>query len=260
MSWDGLDELEADLRASPRPAAVLTGAGISVASGVPSFRGDSGIWTRYDPAQYATIQAFDRDPARVWQFLRELGELLTEADPNDAHHAIAALESSGYVQAVLTQNVDRLHQSAGSSRVIELHGSHDTLTCRSCGATYHAEDLPFPEAGEVPRCETCGGVLKPDVVLFGEPLPARAMREAEHVVRHCGVLLVVGTSAEVYPVAGLPDLAARHHATVWEINPEPAVRGARAIVARAENVLPVLASRLSRNGRRSSWLRRFLGG
>ncbi|MDX1659723.1 MAG: NAD-dependent deacylase [Nitriliruptorales bacterium] len=258
MTWDGLDDLEADLRASPKGAAVLTGAGISVASGIPSFRGDSGIWTRYDPADYATIDAFDRDPERVWRFLAELAETLGAAEPNDAHRAIARLEARGYVAAVLTQNVDGLHQAAGSSNVVELHGGHDTLSCRSCGKTHRAEDVQLPPQIAVPTCRSCDGVLKPDVVLFGEPLPPMAVRKAEHAARNCGVMLVVGTSAEVYPVAGLPDMAARAGATIWEVNPQPSVAGARTIAAPAEDVLPVLAQRLV--GRdRGTFLRRLFG-
>lgn len=253
MSWDGLDELVAELRGAARGAVVLTGAGVSVASGIPSFRGDSGIWTRYDPAEYATIEAFDRDPARVWGFLKELADTLEATEPNAAHEALARLEQAGYVQAIVTQNVDGLHQAAGNDRVIELHGSHRTLSCRACGRTHTPDEVTLPPAVDVPGCVACGGVLKPDVVMFGEPLPTRALREAEHLAEHCSILLVVGTSAEVYPAAAIPDVATRAGAGLWEINPEPCLADARTVQGRAEDVLPVLANRLTR--RDSLWKR-----
>lgn len=258
MTWSGLDDLAAAIRRSTRGMVVLTGAGVSVASGIPSFRGNSGLWTRWDPEEYATIQAFDRDPARVWKFLRELGETLEEAEPNEAHRAIAAMSDGGFVDAVVTQNVDGLHQRAGSERVIELHGSHRTLSCRRCDATFPVDEVAAFAEDEVPTCGRCGGVLKPDVVLFGEPMPQQALRQAEHAVRHCGVLLVVGTSVEVHPASRLPEIAARAGAAIWEVNPQPAVAGANAIVGRAESVLPVLAATLERrvsglSGRLRSW-------
>lgn len=259
MTWTGLDDLVATIRRSSRGVVVLTGAGVSVASGIPSFRGNSGLWTRWDPEEYATIDAFDRDPARVWEFLRELGETLEEAEPNEAHRAIAALGGRGFVDVVVTQNVDGLHQRAGSERVVELHGSHRTLRCRRCDATFPVDEMATVVDAVVPTCRNCGGVLKPDVVLFGEPMPPQALRQAEHAVRHCGVLLVVGTSVEVHPASRIPDIAARAGAAIWEVNPEPAVPGAKAIVGRAESVLPALAARLGvrgsgLSGRLRSWL------
>jgi NAD-dependent deacetylase len=242
---DDLDRLAHELRHSPSGAVVLTGAGISVASGVPSFRGQGGLWTRYDPQQYASLGALQRDPERVWGFLKELRRILDAATPNAAHTSLAALERTGVVTHVVTQNVDGLHQRAGSHRVIELHGSDRTLSCLACGATYPREEVAHLAADPVPRCPRCGGVLKPDVVLFGEDLPEAAFRRAEHAMRHCGVLLVVGTSAEVFPAARLPDVARGNGARIWEVNPVPEIADVDGRIAgRAEQVLPQLVRRL----------------
>lgn len=238
-----LARLAQQLRQSASGTVVFTGAGVSIASGVPSFRGQGGLWTRYDPAEYASIAALRRDPERVWGFLRELRRTLDEAAPNPAHEAIARLEASGIVTHVITQNIDGLHQRAGNTRVIELHGSDRTISCLDGGHTFERADVEHLADRPVPSCPRCAGVLKPDVVLFGEQLPQEPFRRAEHALRHCGVLLVVGTSAEVYPAARLPAMARRNGAQVWDINPvaelddvDGSIRGA------AEDVLPALAA------------------
>jgi len=204
-------------------AAALTGAGISVESGIPDFRSAQGIWARYDPMRYATIEAFLADPPEVWRFLLELGDLLKGSRPNAAHGALAALERAGRLAGVATQNVDGLHQAAGSSMVLELHGTPTRFRCARCGvlAQESAEVVTRSvRAGLPPRCHECGGPVKPDVILFGEALPLHAMRDAEALVRASPVLLVVGTSATVWPVAGLPDAARRAGALVVEVNKE----------------------------------------
>ncbi len=246
-----LDALAHDIRHSAGGTVVMTGAGISIASGIPSFRGRGGLWTRYDPAEYASIQALRADPERVWRFLRELRATLDAAVPNPAHTAIAALERAGMVTHVITQNVDGLHQRAGSTRVIELHGSHRTVSCLDCGRGFPRHDLEHVADDPVPSCPVCHGLLKPDVVLFGEQLPESAVRRAEHAMRHCGVLVVAGTSVEVYPAARLPQVARSNGARIWEVNPvaeldevDGSIRG------RAEEVLPALVDRLRP---RSSW-------
>lgn len=240
-----LDALAHDLRHATSGTAVLTGAGVSIASGVPSFRGQGGLWTRYDPAEYASIQALRADPEKVWHFLRELRSTLDAASPNAAHLAIAALEQFGVVNHVITQNVDGLHQRAGSHRVIELHGSHRAVTCIDCGHRYPRHDVEHLADDPVPRCPACHGVLKPDLVLFGESLPEAAFRRAEHAVRHSDVLLVVGTSAEVYPAARLPDLARSNGTRVWEVNPVTELEHTDGTIrGRAEEVLPALVDRL----------------
>ena len=241
-------ELARQLRRSATGAVVLTGAGISVASGVPSFRGHGGLWERYDPYEVATIDALRRHPVRVWEFLRELDAIIEAAQPNAAHTAIAALEHLGLVSQVVTQNVDSLHQDAGSSRVIELHGSNRTLTCLTCGARYRREELLGTPPGTAPTCLACGGILKPDVTFFGEPLPTGAFQRADHAVRACDLLLVVGTSAEIDPAARLPVLARHHGARVWEINPAPEIDADGTIAAPAEQVLPRVVERLGSSG------------
>jgi NAD-dependent deacetylase len=185
-----------------RPLVVLTGAGISTESGIPDFRSPTGIWARYDPMEYATIDAFHADPAKVWDFYGKRLAVLGEAEPNDGHRALAELEERGWVQAVITQNIDRLHELAGSRALVEVHGSIRTSSCLDCGAVVPMHDVValLP----VPQCPVCGRVLKPDVVMFGELLPAAQIARAEQLARGAGVLLVVGSSLEVYPVAGLP--------------------------------------------------------
>lgn len=203
MSAERLAQLILDAQ----PCVVLTGAGVSTESGIPDFRSRTGIWAQYDPMEYATIDAFRRDPAKVWDFYSKRLGVLADARPNAAHVAIAELEGRGLVEAVVTQNVDRLHQAAGSVNVVEVHGSIRTASCLECG---HRE--PFERVVELlplPACERCGTALKPDVVMFGELLPEGAMERATQLVLGAGLLLVVGSSLEVYPVAGLPDLAER---------------------------------------------------
>jgi NAD-dependent protein deacetylase/lipoamidase len=184
----------------------LTGAGISVPSGIPDFRTPgSGIWEKVDPVEVATIDAFRRDPRRFWSFYRPRFAALADKLPNPAHQALVELESRGFLDAVITQNVDRLHRRAGSTRVIEVHGSIETSSCTSCNSSWGLEDVEslFDDDG-VAVCPTCVGYVKPDVVLFGEMLPEAAMTEAYALAESADLLLCVGSSLEVFPVAGLP--------------------------------------------------------
>jgi NAD-dependent deacetylase len=184
----------------------LTGAGISVPSGIPDFRTPGeGLWEKVDPMEVAHIDAFIRDPARFWSFYRPRLESLGAVEPNPAHEALAELERRGLLEAVITQNIDMLHVKAGSERVIEVHGSIRTASCISCGAEFAIEEIEglFEEDG-VAICPTCLGRVKPDVVLFGELLPAAAMAEAEALAGRAELMICVGSSLEVYPVAGLP--------------------------------------------------------
>jgi NAD-dependent protein deacetylase/lipoamidase len=200
----GVAEL-ATLIAERRRCVVLTGAGVSTESGVPDFRSPTGIWAQFDPLEYGSIQAFQADPAKVWSFYAQRFSMLTEAEPNDAHRALAELEQRGYVQTLVTQNIDLLHERAGSSDVIEVHGSIRSSRCLECGATYAlAEVLALLETGDVPACTRCGAIVKPDVVFFGEVLPQAAIERAFEVAREAKLMLVVGSTLEVYPVAGLP--------------------------------------------------------
>ncbi len=188
-----------------QPCVVLTGAGISTESGIPDFRSPAGIWAEYDPTEYATIDAFRRDPVKVWEFYALRFEVLTRAEPNAGHLALAELERRGFVAAVVTQNIDVLHTRAGSGEVIEVHGSIRTAVCLDCGERVPLDVVVAAlHTAAVPRCE-CGAILKPDVVMFGELLPEGAIERAVELAQNAGVLLVVGSSLEVYPVAGLPE-------------------------------------------------------
>ena len=192
----------AGLIEAAQPCVVLTGAGISTESGIPDFRSASGIWREYDPFEYASIEAWRRDPAKVWDFYALRFELLTTAEPNAGHRALAALEEAGLVRAVVTQNIDALHERAGSREVVEVHGSIRSSSCLACG---HREPLErVLELLPLPACAVCGRALKPDVVMFGEVLPAAAIERATALARAARLLLVVGSSLEVWPVAGLP--------------------------------------------------------
>ena len=188
------------------PALVLTGAGISTESGIPDFRSPTGIWTQYDPAEYATIEAFRADPVKVWSFYSLRLRVLMEAEPNAGHGAIAELERTGRVTAVITQNIDGLHQRAGSRDVVEVHGSIRSSSCLECGARYPlGEVLALLETTEAPACARCGEIVKPDVVMFGELLPEAAIDRASDLARSTRLLLVVGSALEVWPVSMLPD-------------------------------------------------------
>ena len=204
----------AELIRERQPCVVLTGAGVSTESGIPDFRSDTGIWAEVDPFEVASIQAFRRDPERVWSFYRERIHVLLDAKPNAAHEAIATLEGLGLVQAVVTQNIDLLHSRAGSRDVVEVHGSIRSAHCLGCLWCEPADAvLAQLEVASTPSCPRCGEVLKPGVVLFGELLPAAAMERATHLARSARLVLVVGSSLEVWPVAGLP-LEARGFAIV----------------------------------------------
>jgi NAD-dependent deacetylase len=212
----------AELIREAQPCVVLTGAGVSTESGIPDFRSPTGIWAEFDPLEYASIEAFRRDPAKVWSFYAPRFSMLTGAEPNDAHLALAALEEAGLVRAIVTQNIDLLHERAGSRDVIEVHGSIRTSSCGACGASYPlAEVVALLETEPAPACRACGGVLKPDVVFFGELLPAGALERASELAREAGLLLVVGSSLEVYPVAGLPQETLQAGGRLAIVNRDP---------------------------------------
>lgn len=202
-----------------RKTIAFTGAGISVESGIPDFRGAGGLWSKYDPEEYAHISAFRSNPTKVWQMIKDMMELVLGAEPNPAHHALAELEVMGLLDCIITQNVDGLHQRAGSKKVIEFHGSNQWLICLGCG---HREESTTLSLDAIPpRCPRCSSILKPDVVFFGEPIPWDAQTKSFEAARTCDVVLVVGTSAVVYPAANIPILAKQSGARVIEINMEP---------------------------------------
>jgi NAD-dependent deacetylase len=197
-----------------QPCVVLTGAGISTESGIPDFRSPTGIWADVDPFEVASVHAFRRDPERVWGFYRKRLSVLLDAEPNAGHRALAELEERGLVRAVVTQNIDTLHTRAGSREVVEVHGSIRSAVCLACLWKESADDVLAQLAEQsMPLCSHCGEVLKPDVTLFGELLPAGALDRATELARGAQLVLVVGSTLEVWPVAGLP-LEARGYAIV----------------------------------------------
>jgi NAD-dependent deacetylase len=197
----------AQLLGESERAVVLTGAGISVPSGIPDFRTPgTGLWEKVDPMEVAHIDAFRRDPDRFWSFYAQRFASLVDRRPNPAHEAVAELEGSGLIRAVITQNIDRLHRLAGTRRLIEVHGSIDWSVCLECGGRVPLERVieMVAAGGGAPECVACVAPLKPDVVLFGELLPERAMAEAHELAAEADLLLCIGSSLEVFPVAGLP--------------------------------------------------------
>ncbi|MGE5280716.1 MAG: SIR2 family NAD-dependent protein deacylase [Chloroflexota bacterium] len=196
----------AELIRESRSTVALTGAGISVPSGIPDFRTpETGLWANVDPMEVAHIDVFERDPARFWSYYRPRFHSLGDKRPNAAHEALVELEARGLLEAVVTQNIDRLHRAAGSREVVEVHGSIETSTCRECGAGYGIEEVDgLFGADGVALCDACGGPVKPDVVLFGEMLPERAMARAHELAAQAELMLCIGSSLAVYPVAALP--------------------------------------------------------
>ncbi len=186
----------------------LTGAGISVPSGIPDFRTpETGLWANVDPMEVAHIDVFERDPARFWSYYRPRFQSLGDKRPNAAHEALAELERRGLIEGVITQNIDRLHGAAGSREVVEVHGSIETSSCRRCATSYGIEEVDgLFDADGVAICAACAGPVKPDVVLFGELLPEAAMARAQELAGGAELMLCVGSSLAVYPVAGLPGL------------------------------------------------------
>ncbi len=198
----------AELLAASSRSVVLTGAGVSVPSGIPDFRTpETGLWANVDPMEVAHIDVFERDPERFWSYYRPRFHELGDKRPNGAHEALAELERRGLIEGVVTQNIDRLHHLAGSREVVEVHGSIETSSCTRCLTAYEIEEMDgLFDARGVALCASCGGAVKPDVVLFGELLPERAIVRARDLAERAELMLCVGSSLAVYPVAGLPRL------------------------------------------------------
>jgi NAD-dependent deacetylase len=204
--------------ASAKHVAALTGAGISVESGIPPFRGKGGIWEKYDPMEYAHIDAFLKDPTKVWNVLiKEMKELVDTAMPNNAHLGLARLEEVGILKTIITQNVDGLHQKAGNTDVIEFHGNFAWQKCMACDR--RVETIKVSMSQIPPRCE-CGGILRPECIFFGEMIPANHLFRSREVASRCDIMLVVGTSAIVQPAAFMPVISKQSGAKIIEINPE----------------------------------------
>jgi len=201
-----------------KKVVALTGAGISVESGIPPFRGKGGLWEKIDPMEYAHIDAFMKDPKKVWDVLiRETNEFIEKAAPNDAHLGLARLEKMGMLKTIITQNIDGLHQAAGNLDVIEFHGNFAWHYCLDCGEKITAKEIDLSELP--PRCH-CGGILRPDCVFFGEMILPDHLSRSRHLAETCDLMLVVGTSAIVHPAATMPLIARENNAMVVEINME----------------------------------------
>ena len=226
-----------------QPCVVLTGAGVSTESGIPDFRSPTGIWAEFDPAEYASLPAFRADPAKVWRFYKPRIAMLTEAEPNAAHRALAALEEAGLVDAVVTQNIDLLHERAGSRKLVEVHGSIRSATCPACDASYAREVVVAKlEHADAPACDDCGAILKPDVVFFGEALPVDAIERAFELARLARLLVVIGSSLEVYPVAALPEETLLADGRLAIVNKGPTPYDGRAELKLEENAGEVLGA------------------
>ena len=202
-------------------SVVFTGAGVSAESGIPTFRGKNGLWSKYDPEKVASIEGFIRNPSNFWNFARNLIAKV-KSKPNPAHYSIAELEKLGIVKAVITQNIDMLHQKAGSKKVVELHGSLKYVDCLKCGKTYEWEEIEEKLEREIlPVCECGSKHLKPRIVFFGEPLDENVLEEAVNLARKSDLFLVVGSSLVVYPAASLPFIAKENGAKLVLINKDP---------------------------------------
>jgi len=201
----------------------FTGAGISAESGIPTYRGEKGSWSKYDPAKYASVEYFFRNPAYYWSFFRdERYPVIQKARPNHGHKALARMEETGRLRCVITQNIDGLQQLAGSKNVVELHGNTRSIGCLDCDLT-HAMDEVYAQLKyrDVPQCTHCGGQLKTRVVLFGEGLPQQALAESFDQASHCDAMLCVGSTLVVYPAAGIPQIAADKGAKIIIVNKGP---------------------------------------
>ncbi|MFO8037422.1 MAG: Sir2 family NAD-dependent protein deacetylase [Anaerolineales bacterium] len=229
----------------------LTGAGISTPSGIPDFRSTgSGLWTRYQPMEVASLTAFRYHPEKFYQWLRPLANQMFSAEPNEAHLALAQLEENHRISTVITQNIDTLHQKAGSENILEVHGTLETLSCIACFRQVRAtEDIisSLIEEGKVPRCPDCGAVLKPDVVLFEEQLPAKIWRKAKICSQKCSFMLILGSSLTVTPVSSLPLEALASGALLIIINQSETYLDERADVVIHDdvaNILPAITQKV----------------
>ena len=244
-------ERAAELIRAARRGVAFTGAGISQESGIPTFRGADGLWKKYDPMKVASIDYFMQDPAAYWRVARERGAVALAARPNPGHYALAALEDSGHLVAVVTQNTDGLHQESGSANVIELHGSGRGVVCLDCGTREPRAEVQARLATEMPPvCQMCGGrFLKPTVVLFGEALPQAEVEEARTFARRADLMLVIGSSLVVYPAAQIPVDAMRAGAPLVIVNDEPTPMddyAASVVRGKSGEVLPELLARSCR--------------
>ncbi len=256
MSENSLDRLEFGLRCATdilrasKKGVVLSGAGVSTPSGIPDFRSpNSGLWEHSNPMEVASQLSFRYNPHRFFDWMRPLARTLHTAQPNPAHLGLARLQQAGFIQTIVTQNIDGLHQRAGSKNVLEVHGSLGSLTCVSCYQRFSSEVYieSYLDDGNIPRCPDCGSVLKPDLVLFGEQLPAQTWLKAQEACRKCDLMIVAGSSLEVLPVAGLPMRALENGAHLIIINASQTYLDVRADVvfhADLAQIVPRLTQRV----------------
>jgi NAD-dependent deacetylase len=233
----------AELICKSRHSVILTGAGISTPSGIPDFRSEcTGLWSYTEPLEVASLSTFRYHPELFFAWMRPLIRCIIDAQPNPAHVAIAHMEQAGYVKAIITQNIDNLHQKAGSTLVYETHGSLLSLSCTQCFLKTSSNPFiqPLIDNGQIPYCPKCSGVLKPNVILFGEQMPHVAWQAAQQVARNCDLMLVAGSSLEVLPVAGLPMQALDRGAHLIIVNQTPTYLGVRADVLILEDVARVI--------------------
>ncbi|MCK5192519.1 MAG: NAD-dependent deacylase [Desulfobulbaceae bacterium] len=199
----------------------LTGAGVSTESGIPDFRSAGGLWSRFDPMEYGTLGAFENDPRKVWEMLRELVDI-ADATPNPGHKALAKMEEAGILKGIITQNIDMLHQKAGNRIVVEFHGSISMFTCLECMKKYKLTDVRQMKLP--PQCESCSTVLKPDIVFFDEQIPPLAIQQTDDLLKGADLLLVAGTSCQVMPASMIPNRVYQSGGKIIEINLEPALQ------------------------------------
>ncbi len=238
----------ARLLTQSRSTVAITGAGISVDSGIPTFRGSDGIWQEFDPELFATFRAFQAHPGRSWQFFHKLYFTIRQATPNPAHTCLTTLQKMGFLQTVITQNIDGLHQQANLKSVIELHGSMTALVCMDCQTKLTTSDFILSADDLPPRCE-CGGILKPDFVLFGESLPTSAYFAATRAIQDCSLLVLIGTSGFVAPANTLPEIARKNGVAILELNLQRTFLSDRLntffIQGAAAKTLPILIQRMA---------------
>jgi NAD-dependent deacetylase len=239
--------LAADLIRNSHHTVSLTGAGISTPSGIPDFRSpNTGLWTRFEPLEVASLTAFRHNPEQFYQWLHPLAIHMVAAHPNPAHLALARLQKAGFISVIITQNIDGLHRQAGSKDVLEVHGTLDTMTCTHCFRRYPASDYidDYIHHCTIPYCKACGNILKPDVILYDEQLPAQTWLKAKEATKQCDLMFVVGTSLEVMPSAKLPLEALDHGARLIIVNNTATFLDVRADViihADVAEVLPRIA-------------------
>jgi NAD-dependent deacetylase len=234
----------ASLLKQTKNGVALTGAGVSTESGIPDFRGKNGLWSRYDPIEYGTMGSFLADPEKVWRMLAKLLQVV-DAQPNEGHRGLAALEQKGLLQGIITQNIDGLHQKGGSRNVVEFHGSLDTFSCLSCGEQYGLASVK--ENSLPPHCAMCNAILKPDIVFFDERIPEQVLVRTEQLLASADLLIVAGTSCQVQPAASIPFVIFNRGGKIIEINKEPALGHIAAVTLQGSfsAVLRELVARLT---------------